>query len=165
MATRWFSQMILRVTDVCFLLQGVDGTNGPELAPSVAAGRTPLLPQSSSGQAGGRSGHILVQVVQEIPLKLSSSSSNKPRKQTIFRASNVDGSVTSRKANLDIAVLRGEFPEEPLDTWVAQRGEVRSYLELGFQQILPLRWNYRAPHPRATLPQRCPGAGMESPST
>ena len=42
-----------------------------------------------------------------------------------FRASNIDGSVTSRKANLDIAVLRGEFPEEPLDTWVAQRGEVR----------------------------------------
>ena len=36
----------------------------------------------------------------------------------------MDGSVSSRKANLDIAVLRGEFPEEPLDTWVAQRGEV-----------------------------------------
>ena len=43
---------------------------------------------------------------------------------TIPRASNVDGSVTSRKANLDIAVIRGEFPEEPLDTWVAQKGEV-----------------------------------------
>ena len=50
----------------------------------------------------------------------------------------MDGSVTSRKANLDIAVLRGEFPEEPLDTWVAQRGEVSSPylgLVLTFSQV------------------------------
>ena len=46
----------------------------------------------------------------------------------------MDGSVTSRKANLDIAVLRGEFAEEPLDTWVAQRGEV-SCLYLGFSPV------------------------------
>ena len=80
-----------------------------------------------------------------------------------FRASNVDGSVTSRKANLDIAVLRGEFPEEPLDTWVAQRGEVSRVLCIPVFTVL--RWNCLALLPRATLPQKCPGAGMESPST
>jgi len=40
------------------------------------------------------------------------------------KASNSEGEVTSRKATLDIGVLRGEFPEEPLDTWVARREEV-----------------------------------------
>ena len=34
---------------------------------------------------------------------------------------------------------------------------------LGFHRTL--RLNCRAPRPRATLPRRCPGAGMESPST
>ena len=103
---------------------GDDCSNGPKLPPCSPAGRPPLLPQSSEGQAGGRSGHLLVQV-QDNLLFLEI-----PNCTFHFRASNVDGSVTSRKANLDIAVLRGEFPEEPLDTWVAQRGEVSRVLRI-----------------------------------
>ena len=129
-------------TSVYMCAPGDDCSNGPELPPCAPPGRPPLLPQSSEGQAGGRPGHLLVQV-QDTPIFLEI-----PNCTFHFRASNVDGSVTSRKANLDIAVLRGEFPEEPLDTWVAQRGEVSRvlriwvftgfsvFLYLGFHRVL-----------------------------
>ena len=97
-----------------------------------------------------------------------------------LRASNVDGSVTSRKANLDIAVIRGEFPEEPLDTWVAQKGEVGclgtrkvchfflkslSLFPEKFATISCGRWNCPAPLPRATPTLRYRGAETEFHST
>lgn len=50
---------------------------------------------------------------------------DRPSRGTYWcQASNEEGKVTSRKASLDIGILRGDFIEEPLDTWVSLKREV-----------------------------------------
>ena len=51
-------------------ISGDDCSNGPKLPPCASSSRPPLLPQSSSWQARGRSGHLLVQV-REFPENIS----------------------------------------------------------------------------------------------